>query len=157
LPAGWRGADVSAGVQGAASVLFPDDPSAAASIEPRLTVLPRAIVLFGVRLTPGASSPTFVDNVNVLPDPTAPPNLALEQIGPAEARGIGQFATITSQDIVDLGARKAYRIVYNTATVSGVAYIIKGTSDTWVVTYTFGAPTADIDVAESSAMTFDAP
>ena len=157
LPAGWRGADVSNGVDGVAAALFPDDPSTAQKIQQRLSVIPRAVVLFGARPPSASAAPTFADNVNLLSDPTAPPNLDLEQIGPAEARGIGQFATVTSQGAVDLAGQRAYRVIYTKSTFSGVAYIIKGTADTWVLTYTFGSATADVDLAQSSATTFKAP
>ena len=104
-----------------------------------------------------ATASTFADNVNVLADPTAPATVPLEQIGPAEAQGIAQFATVTSRDVVDLGARKAYRITYKASAFSGVAYIIQGTTDTWVLTYSFGADAPDVDLAQSSATTFNPP
>jgi hypothetical protein len=157
LPSGWRGADLSNGVQGVASELFPDNPDAAAKIEQRLTVLPRAVVLFGARLPSTPNPPAFLDNVNVLADPTAPASLTIDEVGPAEAHGIAQFATVTGQGVVDLGARRAYRIVYKTPAFAGVAYIIKGTEDTWVLTYSFGPAGADLDLAQSSASTFEAP
>ena len=157
LPAGWRGSDVSSGVEGLGPALFPDNPEAASTLGERLKILPRAVVLFGVRPPRRGTPPSFVDNVNVLADPTAPVSLSLEQIGPAEAKGIGQFAKVTDQGEVKLGARNAYRIIYTTPASSGVAYIIKGTQDTWVLTYSFGSSTADVDLAESSATTFKSP
>ena len=157
LPAGWRGADISTGVTGVGAKLVPDDPSAAALLEQRLSVLPRAVVLFGAQPPAPGSAPRFVDNVNVLADPTAPASLTLEEVGPAEARGIGKFATVTDQGVVDLGGRSAYRVTYKSSGFSGVSFIIKGTQDTWVLTYSFGSATADVDLAEASAQTFNAP
>lgn len=157
LPAGWRGADVSNGVDAVGATLFPGDPRTAAEIQQRLSVLPRAVVLFGARPPSTTTTLAFTDNVNVLSDPTAPPNLGLDHIGPAEAHGIGQFATVTSQGAVDLAGRPAYRIIYTKTAFSGVSFIIEGTFDTWVLTYTFGAARPDVGLAQSSAMTFNAP
>jgi hypothetical protein len=157
LPAGWRGADVANGTQGVGAQLFPDDPSAAALIEQRLTVLPRAVLIFGVR--PPSEDTRFADNVNVLPDPTAPVRLGLERIGGLEAKSLRVFAKVTDEGIVDLGSRRTYRIVYrNDAVAMGVAYIIEGTQDTWVLTYTFGAKgQRNLDLAQSSAASFVTP
>ena len=63
---------------------------------------------------------------------------------------------MTDQGVVDLGGRSAYRVVYNSSGFSGVAFIVKGTQDTWVPTYSFGSTNADVDLAEASAETFNA-
>jgi len=156
LPDTWRGADVSDGVEGKGSEMFPDDASAAARLEQRLNVLPRAVVIFGVE-PPSPGAIDFADNVILLSDPTVPGSMSLEEAGPAEARGLKRVATVTDQGLVDLGALEAYRIVYEGSGFSGAAYVVKGADDTWVLTYTFGASGADVDLADASAATFDAP
>ena len=43
---------------------------------------------------------------------------------------------------------------YNSSGFSGVSFIVKGTQDTWVPTYSFGSTNADVDLAQASTQTF---
>jgi hypothetical protein len=157
LPTGWVGADVENGASGAGAQLFPDDPAKAATIEQRLSLLPRATVLFGVD---GAGlGGGFTANVNVASDPTAPTSLSLDDIGRAEAKGTTQFgATVVDRDTIDLAGHQAYRFTYTAKGFAGIAFVLKGTSSVWIAIYTVDALTdANEALADGSAATLVIP
>lgn len=157
LPDGWRGASVENGTAGVGQQLFPDDAEVASRVETNLAVLPRAIVLFG--LDPSSVESGFTSNVNVLPDPTAPPNLDLAQLGAAELQGVERVnasGQVRDKGIVDLGPVKAYSFVYDLGQASIVAFVIKDAGKVWVLSYSFAAGRDDVELARASAATFDA-
>lgn len=157
LPTGWVGADVENGTAGIGDKLFPDDPDKSATIEQRLSLLPRATVIFGAdasRLTGG-----FTPNVNVATDPTAPSSLSLDAIGRAEADGTTRFgATVVDRGTTDIGGHQAYRFTYSGTGFAGIAFVLKGSSSVWIAIYTFGSLSdANEAVADGSASTLIVP
>ena len=157
LPTGWVGADVENGSSGVGAQLFPDDPDRASAIEQRLSLLPRATVLFGAdasQLTGG-----FTSNVNVATDPTAPTSLSLDDLGRAEANGTTRFgATVVDRGTIDLNGHETYRFTYTGTGFAGIAFVLKGRDSVWIAIYTFGSLSdTNQAIADGSAATLIVP
>jgi hypothetical protein len=159
LPDGWVGVSTEDGVDGAGAKMFPDDPDLASAVESRMSVLPRAVVVFGVEEKSLRAGSNFTPNLNILADPSVPSSYSLEEAGKAEARGIASLGTVKDRSAVDLDGTQAQRIQYeaNGGAFAGVAYLFKEAGQFWVVTFSFSELTDhNVSIADGSAATFQA-
>jgi hypothetical protein len=159
LPEGWVGTSTEEGVEGAGAAMFPNDPDLASAVESRMSVLPRAVVVFGVEEQALRAGSPFTPNLNILADPSVPSSYSLEDAGKAEARGIGSLGTVKDRKAVDLDGLQAQRIQYEASSgqFSGVAYVFKEAGKFWVLTFSFSELSSDnVALADGSASTFTA-
>ncbi len=154
LPSGWVGADVAGGPEGVGTVMFPDDPEKGEAAENAVGLLPRAVILFAIDAS--RLDQLFVDNLNVLVDPSVPPEMNFAEMVEAQAQGIeGVGGSVLVTEIIPLGEREVGRVLSELSGYSIASYFIVEDGTTYVITYTFDSLTeANLMAANGSVATF---
>jgi hypothetical protein len=154
LPAAWVGADVADGPAGVGALLFPDDSDRWEVAENVVGMLPRAVTLFG--LDASRLDQMFVDNLNVLIDPSVPPEMDFAEMVEAQAQGIeGVGGSVLTSEIIDLGGRDVGRVLSGLSGYFAFSYFIVEDKTTYVITYSFDSITdANLMAANGSVATF---
>ena len=156
LPDGWEGTDVEGDTEDIGAEVFPADDQLASAFQAGADTLPDTVLLFGVDRAALEAGADFVPNTNLLIDADLPQSLSLTQAAAAEERGLSGAYTITDRAVLTYDGRQIARVTYDSAALSGVAYVYKESGKFWVLTFVFPEPLGAEQYAltDASAVTF---